>query len=47
MFIDLIDVQKKEMIWEGVAEGMVNPRTNTREKNLNDVVTRIFKDFPH
>ena len=47
MFIDLIDVEKKEMIWEGIAEGMVNPRTSTREANLNDVVTRIFKDFPH
>lgn len=47
MFIDLIDVQEKKMIWEGVAEGLINPRTETREQNLNDVVTRIFKDFPH
>jgi hypothetical protein len=47
MFIDLIDVQKKEMVWEGIAEGMINPRTHTTEQHLNDVVARIFKDFPH
>ena len=47
MFIDLIDVQKKEMLWEGIAEGMINPRTHTTEEHLNDVVMRIFKDFPH
>ena len=47
MFIDLIDVPEKKMVWEGIAEGMVNPRENTREKNLNKVVTKIFKEFPH
>lgn len=46
MFIDVIDVQKKRMIWEGIAEGMVNPRTQTTEKDLNKVVTRIFENFP-
>ena len=45
LFIDLIDVKKKEMVWEGIAEGLVNPRENTREEGLNKVVTRIFKDF--
>jgi len=47
LFIDLIDVQKKEMVWEGIAEGMVNPRTHTTEQHLNDVVKRIFKNFPN
>jgi len=47
LFIDLIDVADKKMIWEGIAEGLVNPRENTREENLNDVVTKIFKNFPH
>jgi hypothetical protein len=46
LFIDLIDVPEKKMIWEGVAEGLINPRENTREKNLNKVVTRIFDEFP-
>lgn len=47
LFIDLIDVPEKKMVWEGIAEGLVNPRENTREENLNKVVTRIFKEFPH
>ena len=46
LFIDLIDVLEKKMIWEGVAEGLVNPRTETREENLNNVVQMIFKTFP-
>ncbi|MCX6238110.1 MAG: DUF4136 domain-containing protein [Bacteroidia bacterium] len=46
LFIDLIDVQEKKMIWEGVAEGLVNPRTETREDKINSVVAMIFKNFP-
>ena len=46
LFIDLIDVSEKKMIWEGVAEGLVNPRTTTREEKLNTVVQEIFKTFP-
>ena len=46
LFIDLIDVQEKKMIWEGVAEGLVNPRTETREEQINNVVGMIFKTFP-
>ncbi|HEY3388621.1 MAG TPA: DUF4136 domain-containing protein [Prolixibacteraceae bacterium] len=46
LFIDLIDVQDKKMIWEGVAEGLVNPRTETREDKINEVVGMIFKNFP-
>ena len=46
LFIDLIDVPQKKMIWEGVAEGLVNPRTETREDKLNTVVQMIFKNFP-
>ena len=46
LFIDVIDVQEKKMVWEGVAEGLVNPRTETREENLNNVVQSIFKSFP-
>ena len=46
LFIDLIDVQQKTMIWEGVAEGLVNPRTETREDQINSVVGLIFKNYP-
>lgn len=47
MFVDVIDVQKKEMLWEGIAEGIYNPRTNIKEEQLNNVVTRLFKEYPH
>jgi hypothetical protein len=46
MFIDVIDVQQKRMIWEGIAEGMINPRTQTTEKDLNKVVNKVFENFP-
>ncbi len=47
LFIDLIDVAEKKMVWEGIAEGLVNPRTDTREERINSVVQEIFKNFPH
>jgi hypothetical protein len=46
LFIDLIDVQEKKMIWEGVAEGLVNPRTETREETINTVVQQVFRNYP-
>jgi len=46
LFIDLIDVPEKKMVWEGVAEGLVNPRTETREEKINSIVEQIFKNFP-
>jgi len=46
LFIDLIDVREKKMIWEGVAEGLVNPRTQTREETINSVVKHIFRNYP-
>ncbi len=46
MFVDVVDVQQKRMIWEGIAEGMINPRTQTTEKNLSKVVNKIFENFP-
>jgi hypothetical protein len=46
LFIDLIDVVEKKMVWEGVAEGLVNPRTETREDKINSVVGTIFSNFP-
>lgn len=46
LFIDLIDVNEKKLVWEGIAEGLVNPRTETREETLNNVVHKIFENFP-
>lgn len=46
MFIDVVDVQQKRMIWEGIAEGLINPRTQTTEKDLNKVINKIFDQFP-
>lgn len=47
LFINLIDVPERKMIWEGVAEGLTNPRTETREQTINAVVTKIFANFPN
>lgn len=47
LFIDLIDVNEKKLVWEGVAEGLMNPRTDTREEKINSVVQLIFKNYPH
>ncbi len=46
LFIDIIDVREKKMVWEGIAEGLVNPRTETREETINSVVKQIFRNYP-
>jgi hypothetical protein len=46
MFVDIIDVSQKRMIWEGIAEGLINPRTQTTPRDLEKVVDKVFKDFP-
>jgi len=46
LFIDVIDVQDKKLVWEGVAEGLMNPRTETREEGLNKVIKMVFQNYP-
>lgn len=45
--IDLIDVRKKQLVWEGVATSAIDdPQTAASEKRLAPVVADIFAKYP-
>ncbi len=46
LFIDLIDAEKKQLVWQGRGEGTIDEDTNDREKNINDAVRKIFYYYP-
>lgn len=48
MFIDMIDARKKQLVWQGrgVAKIIADRSSQEREKNIAEVVHRIFAKYP-
>lgn len=48
LVIDVYDASKKEMVWRGTVTGVVkdNPNQEEQQKNIDNVVTKMLKDFP-
>ena len=48
LVIDVADATKKEMVWRGmgVREVDVQAKAEKRDKNINNAVKKILKDFP-
>jgi hypothetical protein len=44
LIIDFVDARKKELIWRGVASGMVNPDTSAEE--IDKTVAKILENYP-
>ena len=45
--IDVVDARKKEMIWEGVAQGRLSDQDmNNPREAISQVVTQLFARFP-
>lgn len=45
--IDVVDAHKKQLIWEGVAEGRISDRAMDRpQEAISSVVTQLFARFP-
>jgi len=44
LIIDFVDAGKKELIWRGVASGMVNPDTSAEE--IDKTVAKILENYP-
>lgn len=46
--IDLVDANRRELAWEGVAVGRVSQKAlDDREAAINNVVSEIFAEFPY
>jgi hypothetical protein len=48
LVIDMADAKKGQMVWRGMATKEVNPQAKPekRDKNINDAVTKVFKNYP-
>ncbi len=43
--IDLIDRQKKQLVWQGYAPGVLETKMKNREETLKNAVTLIFSEY--
>jgi len=48
LFVDMIDVSKKQLVWQGRAVGTINPdaKPEKREANINNAVKQVFMKYP-
>jgi hypothetical protein len=48
LFVDMIDVSKKQLVWQGRAVRTIDPDTSAekRESNINYAVKQIFTKYP-
>lgn len=46
LYIDLIDGKKKELIWQGVGEGVLTKNIERKEERINEFVNKILAKYP-
>jgi hypothetical protein len=48
LVVDLVDTKKNQMIWRGHASKTLDPNASpeTKEKNINEAVTKMFATYP-
>lgn len=46
LYIDLIDARKKELVWQGMGEGVLTKNIEKKEERINEFVNKILAKFP-
>jgi hypothetical protein len=48
LVLDILDAQKKQLIWRGSANGVLDPGASVQKKteNVQEAVSKILADFP-
>lgn len=46
LFIDIVDARKKELIWQGVGDGVLTQNVDKKEKRINEFVKKILDKYP-
>lgn len=46
LYIDLIDGKKKELVWQGIGEGVLTKNINKKEERINEFVKKILSKYP-
>ena len=46
LVVDIYEAKSKQLMWRGVAQGELKDKPEKREKQLQKVTDKFFKDFP-
>jgi hypothetical protein len=48
LYIDIIDAQKKQLIWQGYGQGTIDPNSSSeqREQKIQEFVSKILAQYP-
>lgn len=46
LYIDLIDAKKKELVWQGIGEGVLTKNIERKEERINEFVNKILEKYP-
>jgi len=46
LVLDLLDVKKKQLAWQGIAQKTLDSAPNNSGQNIIEIIDKLFKDFP-
>ncbi len=46
LYIDLIDSNKKELIWQGMGTGYLSQRMDKKEERIQEFVSKVMEKYP-
>lgn len=46
LYVDLIDANKKELVWQGMGVGYLSQRMDKKEERIQEFVTKIMEKYP-
>ncbi|WP_346882922.1 DUF4136 domain-containing protein [uncultured Algibacter sp.] len=46
LYVDLIDANKKELIWQGMGTGYLSRNVEKKEERIKEFVTKIMEKYP-
>jgi Domain of unknown function (DUF4136) len=44
--IDVIDAKKKELVWQGIGEGVLTKNTEKKDESIKEFVSKILAQYP-
>ncbi len=46
LYVDLIDANKKELVWQGMGTGYLSQKMNKKEERIQEFVAKIMEKYP-
>lgn len=46
LFIDLVDMNKKELIWQGMGTGYISKKMDKKEEQIKEFVKKVLEKYP-